>query len=131
MRFANSPDKINSFPKSARCAQCCVEAAGAGDMSTINWFIKPTLWSSPTASRLASAWARAAGRVWELSRRGGGEGYSWAALNEHLLHDIGETRASAENELLHSPWNAPLGTLGAHKQADSRPLVAFRTSPLG
>ena len=101
-------------------------------MSTINWFIKPTLWGSPRTSGLASAWVRAAGHVRELfPRGGGGEDHAWAALNEHLLRDIGETRASAENELLHSVWNAPLGALGNHKQADGRSRVAFRTSPLG
>jgi hypothetical protein len=97
-------------------------------MSTINWFSKPTHSGSPTRFDFGSAWVRVADTIRAMFWRGGrSKDLAWCALNEHLLHDIGETRASAEYELLRSrPWNAPLGTLGGYGQAGGRPV--FRGS---
>jgi hypothetical protein len=101
-------------------------------MSTINWFTKPTHSGSPTRSNFGSAWIKIADRIREsFWRRDRSKDLAWSTLNEHLVHDIGETRASAEIELLRSPWNAPLGTLGGKAHVEGRPLLAFRTSPLG
>jgi len=98
-------------------------------MSTINWFIKPTHSGSPTRFDFGSLWVRVANTIRAMFwRDGGSRDLAWCALNEHLLHDIGETRASAENELLRSPWNAPLGTLGGYAQVGVGPVFRGRNS---
>jgi len=96
-------------------------------MSTINRFIKPTHSGSPTRFDFGSPWVRVADTIRAMLWRDGKD-LAWCALNEHLLHDIGETRASAENELLRSPWNAPLGTLGGYAQVGGRPVFRGRDS---
>ena len=35
----------------------------------------------------------------------------WLGLNDHLLADIGETRAEAEFEAVRRAWRTPLGTI--------------------
>ena len=101
-------------------------------ISTINSFIEPTLSDSATARGRGATWLGAIEGVWaRIGRRRRSDRLDWSALNEHLLQDIGETRASADSELLRRPWNAPLGTLGCHEQPNGRSLLAFRTSPMG
>ena len=36
---------------------------------------------------------------------------AWFSLNDHLLADIGETRADAEAEAARCVWRTPLGTM--------------------
>jgi hypothetical protein len=132
MRFANNRDKINSFPKAADSAQSRVTRAGASAMSTINWFTRPTYWNTLSRNGFASAFVRAALRIRaSFWRHGWNEDVAWSALNDHLLRDIGETRASAQSVRMSHPSIAPLGTVGGHAHSDGRPLLSFRTSPLG
>jgi hypothetical protein len=98
-------------------------------MSTINWFIKPTNSGSSTRFDFGYPWVRVADTIRAMFWRDGrGRDLAWCALHERLLHDIGETLASAENELLRSPWKAPLGTLGFYAQVVGRPVFTGRDS---
>jgi hypothetical protein len=54
----------------------------------------------------------------------------WHELSLHMLADIGETPASADQEALRNPFDPPLGQIGCGK-IDGRSLFARRTSPLG
>jgi hypothetical protein len=51
----------------------------------------------------------------------------WFGLNDHLLADIGETRAKADAEAARSFWNAPPGTMadGATSRDPARPRLPF------
>jgi len=96
-------------------------------MSTINWFIKPMHSGSPARLDFDSAWLWVGNIVRAmLGRDGGSKGLAWCVLNEHLLRDIGETRTSAEIELLRNSWNVPLGTLGGGVQVGGQSAVRGR-----